>query len=131
MKKQKIFDIYCDVYGTNLTVLLNMKPEKVCPYLEKKYKIKWKYGDSSNLKAGGIFEFDVWPYRVLWIKNNTPKEDFIPKLAHEIFHHVLRLCVDKQIPTYPNIDNLIMDEAAAYLIEFYMREILKKSKAPC
>lgn len=122
-KKTNIFDIYSETYGVNLTCIIGMKYEKIRSYLEKKYKISWDYQDFSG--AGAIFTFNKWPYHVLWLKNLN-KSDFLPKLSHEVFHHVLRVCKDKNIPTYPHIDNLVMDEAAAYLMEFYMREILKK-----
>lgn len=123
-KKIKIFNVYCEVYGTNLLVIIGIEPSKIRPYLEKKYKIKWDYEE--NFGAGGQLDFPVWPYHVIFLKDKLPKEDLIPKLAHEIFHQVLRVCKTKQIPTYPEIDNLIMDEPAAYLMEFYMREIIKK-----
>ena len=126
-REEKVFDVYCEVYGTNLLVLSGFSPEKVRPYLEKKYKIKWEYGEDS-LKGGAILDFPKWPYHVLWLKKGLPKVDVIPKLSHEVFHHVLTLCGEKGIPTYSKIDNLQMDEAAAYLMEFYMREILKKLK---
>lgn len=103
-----------------------MESEKLRPYIEKKYKIIWPYSDKFG--AGGQFDFYKWPYHLIWIKDKTPKEDLIPKIAHEILHHVLRVAVNKGIPTYPEIDNLIMDEPIGYLMEFYMREILKKLK---
>lgn len=123
-KKPKIFSIYCDVYGTNLLVILGMKPEKVRPYIEKKYKIEWHYGD--ELKGGAQFDFDKWPYHVIWLNDKClNKSDLIPKISHEVLHLVLKIAVDKGLPTYPMIDNLIMDEPIGYLMEFYMRQILK------
>ena len=127
MSKKKIFHVYCDVYGTNLLVMIGVKKEEVRPYLEKKFKIKWDYEEAKN---GGVAVFDKWPFHVLWIDENITKMkgELIPKLAHEVLHHVGRVCANKGIPTYPEIDNLIMDEAKCYLMEFYMREILKKLK---
>lgn len=127
IKNLKIFDVYCDVYGTNLLVIIGMPREKLRPFIEKKYKIDWNYTENNaELKAGGYFEFDKWPYQVIWLRNKLPKEDLIPKISHEVLHHIGRLCVAKGIPTYPEIDNLTMDEPKCYLMEFYMREILKK-----
>lgn len=126
MKKQKLFHIFDKVFGTNVLVIIGMPPEKVRPYLEKKYKINWEYGDY-GLKAGAVMDFDTAPYRVLYLRK-LEKIDFIPKLAHEVFHLVLRLCANRQIPTVPEIDGNITDETAAYVMEFYMREILEKLK---
>lgn len=123
-KKPKIFNVYCEVYGTNLLVIIGMDSSKIPSYIEKKYKIKWEF--ENKWGAGGQFDFDKWPYHMIWIKDNLPKVDVIPKLAHEVLHQVLRVAVAKGIPTYPNVDNLIMDEPIGYLMEFYMREILKK-----
>ncbi len=121
---KKPFDVYNEVYGQNLHVILDMPKEKIRPYLEKKFKVKWDYDETYG--AGCLLTFDTAPYSVLWLRKGLPKEDFIPKLTHEVFHHVLRLCKKVNIPTYPHIDNLTMDEAAAYLMEFYVREILRK-----
>jgi len=120
----KTFNVYNEVYGQNLHVILGMPIEKLRPYLEKKYKIEWDFDD--NFGAGSLLTFDKAPYTVLWLRKGLSKEDLIPKLSHEVFHFVLRLCAKANIPTYANIDNLTMDEAAAYLMEFYMREILRR-----
>lgn len=87
MAKKKIvkpFDIYCDVYGTNLS---------------DRYATDGKRGS---------------------------KSEEIGRIVHEITHHVLRVCVAKGIPTFPEMDNLVMDEPLAYLVEFYTRNVLKK-----
>jgi len=125
VKKQKIFHVFEKVYGVNLLVILGMHPSKVRSYLEKKWKVTWDYGDGP-LAGGCVLDFPKPPFHVLWLNLNQPKEDIIPKIAHEVLHHVLRVCKSKGIPTYPEIDGLIMDEPAAYLMEFYMREIIKK-----
>lgn len=125
--KTKTFHIYEKVYGVNLLVLYGMEREKVRSYLEKKYAVDWQYGEDC-LKGGAVLSFNKWPYHVLWLSNTHPKIDVIPKISHEVLHHVLRVCADKGLPTYPEIDNLIMDEPIAYLMEFYMREILTKLK---
>ncbi len=125
MKKPKIFNIYCETYNTNLLVIIGMKGEKVRPYIEKKYKIEWPYAD--ELKGGAQFDFDKWPYHMIWLSDKcVNKNDLIPKLSHEVLHQVLRVAKSKGLPTYPEIDNLIMDEAIGYLMEFYMRKILEK-----
>lgn len=124
MTKIKTFNVYNEIYGQNLHVILGMPQDKVRSYLEKKFKIVWDYGDNKGM-AGSLFEFDKAPYSVLWLKK-LPKDDFIPKLAHEIYHYVLRLSLKVGISTYPEIDGVRADEASAYLMEFYMREILRR-----
>ncbi len=127
MKKIKKFHVFSELYGVNLFVLIGMPAEKVRPYLEKAFKIEWPYDDDDHLKGGALFEFDKYPYQVLWISDKANnKQDLLPKISHEIFHHVLRQCKKRNIPTYPYIDNLIMDEPAAYLMEYYTRKILEK-----
>jgi len=126
MKKPKIFNVFSSTYGVNPLVISRMEKQKVRPYLKKKYKIGWEYGDG-DMKAGCVMSFNTYPFHVLWL-SDLDKSDFIPKLAHEVFHHVLRVCDTRNIPTIPEINGRIVDEAAAYLMEFYMREILEKLK---
>jgi hypothetical protein len=130
MAKLKSFHVFCEVYGTNLFVVLGGDRPALDSLMQRNFKITVSdtYGDSeSKARLGGcVMEFNKWPYHVLWLSGAITKTEILPKLSHEVFHHVLRVCRDKGIPTYPDIDNLIMDEPAAYLMEFYMREILKK-----
>lgn len=131
MRKQKTFDVYCEVYGVNLFVVLGGSSDDLNALMKRRFKIspEKKYGDEpvSRHLGGCLMEFDKWPYQVLWLGSKcVSKKDLIPKIAHEVFHMVLRVASNKNFPTYPKIDNLIMDEPAAYLMEFYMREILKK-----
>lgn len=123
MKKPKIFNVYCDVYGTNLLVILGMPEDKLPKYIEKKYKVKWEYG---KLAAGGQFDFSKWPFHMIWIKDGIHKEDFIPKIAHEVLHHIICMAEAKQLPTCSRLDGVIADEPIGYLMEFYMRKILEK-----
>jgi hypothetical protein len=125
-KKVKIFNVFNEVYGKNLLVIVGMEAKKLQPYLEKKFKVNWEYEDGCTFKGGAQLDFDSWPYKVVWLSDKITKEEIVPKLSHEVFHLVLRICKDVGVPTYPNIDNLVMDEAASYLMEFYMRQILKK-----
>ena len=129
--RTRSFHVFCEVYGVNLFVVIGGTQDEMRAMLKKKFKIDPKdtYGEKTRSDLGGcVMDYDKWPYHVLWLgeKVSSDKRDFAPKLAHEVLHHTLRVCASKGIPTYPEIDNLIMDEPAAYLMEFYMREILKK-----
>lgn len=138
MAKKKIvkpFDIYCDVYGTNLLVLPWVSWEKFEKYLKTKCDITISdyYKQHKDNTSATVLEFDKYPYHVLWISDRYAtdgkrgsKSEEIGRIVHEITHHVLRVCVAKGIPTFPEMDNLVMDEPLAYLVEFYTRNVLKK-----
>lgn len=126
--KIKPFHIFEKVYGVNLLVLIGVPKCKVQQYIEKRFKVKWDYNEPSG--AGAVYDFDEYPFHVLWVKDKLRKEDFLPKLSHEVFHHVLNVCQTKQVPTVSKENGIIADEAAAYLMEFYMREILKNMSRP-
>ena len=64
-------------------------------------------------------------FRIVWYEELSLRE--LGGLAHEVFHLVVRICEDKGIPIKANIeDGRCGDETAAYLLEFYMKELTKR-----
>lgn len=59
-------------------------------------------------------------FRCVW----SVRREF-PIVLHEIFHLVTRICQDKGIPIKAYTELGCEDEPAAYLFEFFAREVLK------
>jgi hypothetical protein len=126
-KPIKSFHVYNETYKANLFVVLGGSVHGVKRLLAKKFDITDKLEEDEDVPSGGfLLTLEVWPYAVLWISERVGPQETVAKIAHEVFHHVLRVCQQRNIPTYPSIDNFTLDEPAAYLMEFYMREILNK-----
>lgn len=65
--------------------------------------------------------------RVVWTKPCSKSNESIGVLAHEIFHLVVRICSDKGVPIeYIPGSTIAPDEAASYLVEYFMTECLKR-----
>lgn len=76
--------------------------------------------------CGTQLTFDCSPWRVVWIEKFSKQPEDMGNLCHEIFHLVVRVCRDKQIPIVANIETgEVGDESAAYLFDFFLRETLK------
>lgn len=121
----RTFHVYNKTYKANLFVVLGGDIPQVSRMLAKRFDVTDQLED--DVPSGGfLLTLEVWPYSVLWISDKVGPQETVAKIAHEVFHHVLRVCRDRNIPTYPSSENFTLDEAAAYLMEFYMREILNK-----
>jgi hypothetical protein len=91
--------------------------------------LKTKYGaiyDSDEDSKGTVLTYGIPPWRVVWI--DIPN---ILTLVHELFHAVTNICQNRQIPIIANHPNGTNgDEAAAYLLEFFLKECLKHRMIP-
>ncbi len=122
------FSIYAEIYKTNLLVVGDCTPTELQKFVKRKYKVDISDIDPEiSLKAGAVLDLEgKWPYTVIYVRKLSRKPEDFSVLVHELFHFVLRVCADKNIPTYGEMNDKIMDEAAAYLMEFYAREAMLK-----
>lgn len=126
MRKIKHFEIFNETYQVNLVVVVGGDKNDVVALMKKKYKcdIYKYYSKDFNLGAGAHFDFQGnYPYKMIWILKLTMNPQEIGALVHEISHHVSNLCDERNIKKDSEVD-----EPVAYLIEYYVREILKKVK---
>lgn len=73
-------------------------------------------------QCGQMFTFKRPPWRCVWVNTRAP-----PIVLHEVFHLVTRICEDKGVLIKAHIESGESgDETAAYLFEFYVRELQKR-----
>lgn len=125
MKKtrRRIISICEPVFKSHTLFVFNCSWEEARVYLNKKYDLEI---EDTRCFAANCQEYDKPPYQVIWLKNLSWDKEQVSILAHELVHLSNRLCKKRNIPTYPSIDNLIMDETNAYLLEYYMLEVLNR-----
>lgn len=132
MKKKRLrhFSIYNETYKINLLIVGECTRDELLAFLKKEYNTNlYDYYSDISLQEGAYFQTENrLPYSIIWVKNLNRGSQAVAALTHEIFHHVLRACAKRQIPTYPFIDNLSMDEPAAYMLEFYVKKSLDAIK---
>lgn len=113
------------VFQTQIVIIGNASEKEANKYL-KSIKNPYLIEEEQNM-AARLVKTKLEIYRILYIKDLSKKN--IPKLSHEIFHLVVRICEDKGVPIVPNIHTgHCGDETAAYLMEFYMDQVLSKIK---
>ena len=95
-------------------------------YFKKRFGLETSLGEleiGSVIKVGEDKKETF--FRVVWLADLKD----IPCLIHELFHLVVRICQDKGVPIRSNIETgECGDETAAYLLEFYVEEFMKKIK---
>lgn len=124
MKKIKPFLITDGVFKTEVLFLIGHTAEEANRYL-RKIKNKHLFDEKEKNIAGMLLKTNVDMYRIVF----WPDGKNIYELVHELFHLVIRICEDKGVPNVPNIHTgHCGDETGAYLIEFYLKEVLKKIK---
>lgn len=80
--------------------------------------------DLAEHYTGTMFTFTRPPWRCVW----TAKKD-LPTVIHETLHLVTRILYDRGIAvSAQNAEGHNDDETAAYLLEFYVRAILKRMR---
>lgn len=123
----KIIKIQENVFKTDVLIIANCTLRECDTYL-KSIKNKYlAYDPNYTNVLGRMIRTNNDVYRIIWIGKLDKKN--ITTLVHELFHLVIRICEDKGVPIIPNVQNgMCGDETAAYLYEFYFREIYKKIK---
>jgi hypothetical protein len=91
----------------------------------KKYEINEMSLD--GYVCGTVLRANKRFFRIVWVEEVNKKNLGI--LIHELFHLVMIILRDKGVPVIANLENgEVGDETAAYLLEFYINETLKRIK---
>lgn len=121
----KVFKITDPIFKTEPLFIGNCSYQQMTNYLRKNFNIH-QDGDAPGI-MGRMLTFRTAPYRVVYVKKFAKSGEYLGAMVHEIFHLVTRVCEDKGIPIYSHISTgECGDEAAAYLLEFYLNNALKK-----
>ena len=119
------------VFKTETLLIWDCNSKELGKFLEKKHNVvDFEYKHYANAD-GTVIQLDNYPYRVVWFEEVKLTPYWLGVVAHELAHHVVRICNWKGIP-FDGRDN--NDETFAYLMDFYMKslmdEIYKKRKCP-
>lgn len=90
-------------------------------------KYNYDYDISSPDIAGTTFSIRQkgFRYRVVWFEDSKD----IAGIVHEVVHLCVRICEDKGVPIKAHIETgECGDETFAYMVEFYLNEVIKKIK---
>jgi len=115
----KIIKIKDDIFKTETLFILDCSPEEANCYLKKIGNKDFIDEHDENIDGELIKDSRYNVERIIWVRSFSRTRPSI--LIHEIFHLVIRICTDKGIPVSSD-----GDETGAYLMEFYVRKILKE-----
>lgn len=122
--KIKEFVIKDAVFKTSVLFLVN------CNYDEANKRLRRRGIDAQlrEYEVGTVMKIDDETFfRIVWVE----KFKDLGVLVHELLHLVVRIVEDKGVPIKANHKNgECGDETAAYLLEFYFNECVKKLKSP-
>lgn len=128
MKKIKHFEVFNETYQANLVVVIGGSKDELVSLLKKEYQcdIYDYYSKDFTITNyyGAYFDFEGnYPYKLIWLEKFIMKPSCIGGLVHEISHLVSEFCEERQISKRKDCD-----EPVAYLMEYYIREIIKGIK---
>lgn len=116
--KARIFSVADPVFKTDTLFVLGAD----FATLDKELRQRGESAGEDMGQIGQMFTFNK--FRCVWAASLS-----LPIVIHEILHLVTRVCDDKGIPIKAHIDSgESNDEPAAYLMEFYVGEVLKRNK---
>ena len=122
--KVKEFSIKENVFKTE-TLFIFGTQEQFLEILNKR-KIKPTH-KLDKYCVGTVVECQGKFFRIVWVERQGKSLDAIGVLIHELMHLVVRICADKGVPIKANIETgECGDETAAYLLEYYYKECLKR-----
>lgn len=118
----RIFTVEEPIFKTEPIFIFDCTREELEVYLKKRFRVTL---DPGNECAGQMFTFTRPPWRVVWVQRGAMSN--LPVVVHEIFHLVTRICADKGVPIVAHHpDGMNGDETAAYLLEFFVRNVVKR-----
>mgnify|MGYP001593908611 FL=1 len=124
----KIFQIYEPLFKTQPILITNCSYSELAKYLKKKYGVEEK--DDCITTAGQCLTYldtkTESTLRIIYLKKLDKKPENLGVLIHELLHLVVRVLEDRGVPLIKDVRNMPGDETAAYLMEFYFLEVLKK-----
>lgn len=119
---KKTFKVKCLTYKTEVLFVLGCSHPDLVRYL-RRYKLL--IATCHDPISGTVLTFRKPACRVVWVEDHRRLE----VLIHEIFHLVTGILHDRGIPIIAyHPDNSNGDESAAYLLEFFVTECLRKLK---
>ena len=119
----KIFKVSCDVFKCEILFISNCSYDELRLHLKAKYRCTIEERGAEDGTIGTMLTFEKHPWRVVWTKEWKDKSCLI----HELFHLVTRICYDRGIKIVShNEDGSNGDEAAAYLMEFFTEQTLRR-----
>lgn len=123
----KVFTVKEPAFKIEPLFVLGAHPDQVrALFVRRKFKVDLgSLGERHQTPlAGSMLTFDRVPWRVVW----TLKMDIAVAL-HETFHLVTRICHDRGVPIRAYDERGDHgDETAAYLFEFFAREVVKRCR---
>ena len=130
MKKLKVFSVKEPIFKTEPLFVYGCSYEQMHRYLRRRFKTAKLKEKEVNEDPGtaSTIRFSGPPWRVVWFeKINKRSLESHGEIVHELFHLVVRICEDKGIPIKANIETgECGDETAAYLMDFFMREVWRR-----
>mgnify|MGYP001613000367 FL=1 len=118
------FSIVDPVFKTEPVFIGNCTAEEATAYLLKRFRVR---ADIPSGLGGTTLTFACPPWRVVWVRRMSRAPGDFCVFVHEVFHLVTRICQDKGIPVIAHHpDGMNGDETAAYLLEFFIRNILRR-----
>ena len=122
-----IFTLKDSFFHTEPLVIAGCTSQHLEQYLRKKYK--WNVDVDSDVEGTVLRRYSA-PYRVVWFKKVPRNDDGWGTVVHELFHLVVRICNDKQIPIKAEIESgECGDEAAAYILEGFFIQCREKFRS--
>lgn len=122
MKKFKIKD---NVFKTEVMFVIN------CDHVQferiaKKFGAKIQNDEYGEDTIGTVLRSKDG-FRIVWLRHMSKRTEDIACLVHEVVHLVVRILEHKGVPVKANIETGDCgDETHAYLMEFYVSEVLKR-----
>jgi len=117
--KRRAFLIEESTFKTQVLIVGDCTWDEARAYVQKKYDVD--AGEEEEECEGLQTDFDKEPYRMIWLPRLKWSRHLASVLAHEVYHLCNGIATSRRLHTESS-----SDEAVAYLIEFYMREIAKK-----
>lgn len=118
--KKKIFTVPNPVFKCNVLFICGYTIKELEKELKKRKVTDFKSEDLEDA-TGSQLTFENAKgnkLRVLWVESFDTSIGSIGVAVHEIFHLVIRICDDKNVPI---VRENCADETAAYLQDYYFR----------
>lgn len=117
-----VFAVEEPVFKTEPLFVLGMPWAKFDTMMMKRYQQGVGLSPEQCVgRVGTMLTYAATPWRVVWTRDLD-----LHVVLHETFHLVTRICHDKGIPIVAQTDHGPGDETAAYLLEFFMRQIVDR-----
>lgn len=126
----KTFRISVPMYKCEPLFVFDCGLPELDRYLKRKFNVAapeaWKADPCTD---GGSASYEQDPWYLVWFRKLKRNSDASGLMVHELFHLTVSICSDKGIPVSQiTPTGQRGDEAAAYLIDYLMCELVKRAK---